>query len=146
MLHRLLYILPILRAICENHVNKNLPPLQRTIHRVIFSHLRTNHNAAFYFYPNQLQLTNVSLSPRIFLVLKIGEVKGRDFFRNEKLPLLPNSITFPQLHVLFFIEANHLGTLSNLWRTLHFLLSLHVILFCFLLHLERYLSVVVFSL
>ena len=46
MLHRLLYILPIFRAICEYRVGKNLPPLLRTIYRVIFSYLRTNQSAA----------------------------------------------------------------------------------------------------
>ena len=40
-LHRLLYISPIFREICENHVSKNLPLLGRTIHRAIFLLLRT---------------------------------------------------------------------------------------------------------
>ena len=46
MLHRLLYIFPIFREICEYHANKNLPFLLRIIRRVIFSHLRTNQSAA----------------------------------------------------------------------------------------------------
>ena len=45
MLYRLLYIFPIFRAICEYHTSKNLPLLLRTIHRAIFSHLRTNQSA-----------------------------------------------------------------------------------------------------
>ena len=36
MLHRLLYIFSIFRAICEYHVNENLPLLLRTIRRFIF--------------------------------------------------------------------------------------------------------------
>ena len=37
---------PIIRAICEYHVSKNLPLLLRTIHWAIFSHLRTNQSAS----------------------------------------------------------------------------------------------------
>ena len=43
---RLLYIFLVFRAICEYHASKNLPPLLRTIHRAISSHLRTNQSAA----------------------------------------------------------------------------------------------------
>ena len=46
VLYRLLYIFPTFRTICEYHVGKNVPFLLRTIHRVIFSHLRTNQSAA----------------------------------------------------------------------------------------------------
>ena len=46
MLHRLLYIFPVFRAICEYQTSNNLPPLLRNIHRAIFSHLRTNQSAA----------------------------------------------------------------------------------------------------
>ena len=45
-LHRLLHIFPNFRAICEYYVNKNLPPLLRTIRRAIFSHPRTNQSAS----------------------------------------------------------------------------------------------------
>ena len=45
-LHRLLYIFPIFRAICEYYASKNLPLLLRTIDQAIFSHLRTNLSAA----------------------------------------------------------------------------------------------------
>ena len=40
LLHRLLNIFPIFRAICEYHA-----PLLQIIHRTIFSHLRTNQSA-----------------------------------------------------------------------------------------------------
>ena len=39
-------IFPIFRAICGYHTSKNLPLLSRTIHRAIFSHLRTNQSVA----------------------------------------------------------------------------------------------------
>ena len=45
MLQRVLYIFSIFRPICEYLASKNLP-LMRTIHRAIFSHLRTHHSAA----------------------------------------------------------------------------------------------------
>ena len=47
MLHRLLYIFPIFRAICEYHASENLSLLLRTIHQAIFSHLRTKQSAAY---------------------------------------------------------------------------------------------------
>ena len=37
---------PIFRAICEYRAGENLPLLLRTIRRDVFSHLRTNRNAA----------------------------------------------------------------------------------------------------
>ena len=40
MLHRLLHIFKVFRAICEYHASKTLPLLLRTIHQAIFSHLR----------------------------------------------------------------------------------------------------------
>ena len=46
MLHRLLYIFPIFRAIYEYYASKNFPLLLRIIHRVTFSYLRTNQSAA----------------------------------------------------------------------------------------------------
>ena len=46
MLHRTLYIFPIFRAICEYYVNKNLPPLLRTIRWAIFSYFATNQSVA----------------------------------------------------------------------------------------------------
>ena len=42
MLHRLLYIFLIFRAICEYHASGNLSLLLPNIHRAIFSHLRAN--------------------------------------------------------------------------------------------------------
>ena len=46
MLNRLLHSFPICPAICEYHGSKNLLFLLWTIHRTIFSHLRTNRSAA----------------------------------------------------------------------------------------------------
>ena len=46
MSHHLLQNFPIIRAICEYHDSKSFPLLLRNIHRDIFSHLRTNLNAA----------------------------------------------------------------------------------------------------
>ena len=40
------YIFPIFRAICGYYASKNLPLLPRTIHRAIFSYLRTNQSSA----------------------------------------------------------------------------------------------------
>ena len=37
---------PIFRAICQYHGSNNLPLSLRTVHRAIFSHLRTNQSAA----------------------------------------------------------------------------------------------------
>ena len=46
MLYCLIFIFPIFRAICEYQISKNLPLVLQTIHRAIFSHRRTNQNAA----------------------------------------------------------------------------------------------------
>ena len=42
MIHRLLYIFSMFRAIYEYHASKNLPLLPQTIHWAIFVYLRTN--------------------------------------------------------------------------------------------------------
>ena len=65
MLHRLLYIFPIFRAICECHASKNLPLLLQTAHRAIFSHLRTNRSAAHQVCDTSMQTSGNRKEPSL---------------------------------------------------------------------------------
>ena len=61
MLHRLLFIFPICRAIFEYHASKNLPLLLRTI----FSHLRTNRRATQQVHDPSTQTTSNRKEPSL---------------------------------------------------------------------------------